>query len=64
MPAKPFKWSKVWIVQAEKGECKKDEVIIVHSSQGPKKVKVTDIVTRTTRSGTEYDVLFTEDVDE
>jgi len=60
---KPFKWHKVWCVQADHDQCKVGDVITVQSaSNGPKNVKVTDIVVKVARNGEPYDLLFTEDV--
>jgi hypothetical protein len=60
---KEYRWSKTWAVQAEHDECQVGQVITVFSQDGPKKVRVTDVVVRKTKSDKAYDLLFTVDVD-
>lgn len=63
MPEPEYRWSKCWAVQAEHDSVDVGQVITVHSSNGPKKVRVTDVVVRKTKSDKAFDLLFTIDVD-
>ena len=63
MPETEYRWSKTWAVQAEHDSVQVGQIITVHSQNGPKKVRVTDVVVRKTKSDKAFDLLFTVDVD-
>lgn len=60
---KEYKWTPAWSVQCEHDEVQVGQVIVVRSKTGAKRVRVTDIVVRKTKSDKAYDLLFTVDVD-
>jgi hypothetical protein len=63
MPNGEYRFSKQWAIQADHDEVRVGQTIVVYTQAGPKKVRVTDIVVRSTKAGKAYDLLFTVDVD-
>lgn len=61
--AEEYRWSKTWAIQCEHDTVQVGQVITVYAQSGPKKVRVTDVVVRKTKSDKAYDLLFTVDVD-
>jgi hypothetical protein len=57
-----YKFSKQWAIQAEHDAVQPGETITVYTQAGPKRVRVTDVVVRSTKAGKAYDLLFTVDV--
>ena len=63
MPQGEFRFSKQWAIHADHDEVQVGQIITVQTQAGPKKVRVTDVVIRKTKSDKAYDLLFTVDVD-
>ena len=57
-----YRFSKQWAIQCDHDEVAVGQTITVYTQAGPKKVRVTDVVVRSTKSGKAYDLLFTVDV--
>lgn len=56
-------FSKEWAIKCDHEAFKVGQVVTVNTKNGPKRVRITDVVVRSTMSGKAYDLLFTVDVD-
>ena len=63
MPKDEYRFSRQWAIQCDHDEVKVGQTIMVSTQAGRKKVRVTDVVVRSTKAGKAYDLLFTVDVD-